>query len=162
MPATLTLRVDGLDKLLADFEKAGVNYEPIMKQAMGKSMNKFKNKIQQNIVTKGITFQGSLGRSVQVREASVRRGLVAVGERYGSVVEFGRRPGKMPPVAPIERWASIKLGSPGAGFVIARKIGQRGTKANPYVEPAFKSEAGPVLNIFKQGADVIFNMMAGK
>lgn len=158
---TYTLEIQGLSQAIEDFKKAGVNYVPIIRQAMVKATERVKNRIQQNIVNQGITFQGNLGRSVGVREATEEKGVVGVGERYGSVVEFGREPGKMPPVAPIERWASIKLGSPGAGFAIARKIKMVGTKGNPYVKPAFESEAEPVTKIFADGINVIVQMMAG-
>ena len=156
-----TLRIDGMKEIIADFKKAAVNFEPVVEQAMTRAMYRFKNRTQANIVSQGITFQGNLGRSVQVTEASATRGVMGVGERYGGAVEFGRRAGKMPPVAAIERWASIKLGAPGAGFVIARKIGKVGTKANPFVEPAFRSEAPAALNDFKQAVDIVVGMMAG-
>lgn len=157
-----TLEIKGLDKLIEDFERAGVNYRPVMTQAMQRSTQKVKNAIQNNITSKGITFQGSLRRSVQINTATFDRGVVGVGERYGAVVEFGRRPGSMPPVEPIERWASIKLGAPGAGFVIARKIKQQGTKAQPYVEPAFVDNVDYILDQFAKGADTLLAEMAGK
>ena len=48
---------------------------------------------------------------------------------YAPIVELGRRPGKRPPLAPILLWARRKLGqeSVHAAWLIARKIGQRGT-----------------------------------
>lgn len=162
MPDNFTMRIDGLDRVMSDFEKAGVNYRPLVQQAMGKATLHLKNTIQENITNKGIAFQGNLRRSVQVREATADKGVIGVGEKYGGAVEFGRRPGKMPPVAAIERWAAIKLGAPGAGFVIARKIGMKGTKPQPFVEPAFRSEAEKVVNYFKDAVDVVFSMMAGK
>lgn len=159
---SFSLRIEGLDEMISDFKRAGVNYEPIVAQAMSKSTNKLKNTIKANIVAKGITFQGNLGRSVSVIESTARKGVVGVGEKYAAAVEFGRRAGKMPPVAAIERWARIKLGAPGAGFVIARKIGKKGTKAQPYVEPAFRSDAQSILNYFADATNVLVRIMGGK
>lgn len=48
---------------------------------------------------------------------------------YGDIVlEYGRRPGKFPPVEPLERWAMLHGMDKGAGYLIARKIAQRGTE----------------------------------
>lgn len=159
---SFTLRIEGLDDLITDFKRAGVNYGPIIAQAMNKSTQKLRNTIKQNIVGKGITFQGNLGRSVTVIESNERKGVVGVGERYGGAVEFGRKAGKMPPVAPIERWAALKLGAPGAGFVIARKIGRKGTKAQPFVKPAFVSDSPVILKYFGDARDVVVQMMGGR
>jgi hypothetical protein len=159
--SSLHIEIKGLDKLMRDFEGAGVNYRPLLTQAMVKGTVRLKNKIQDNIRQKGITFQGSLGRSVVVTEATYSRGVVGIGERYGGAVEFGRRPGKMPPVEPLERWAAIKLGTPGIGFVIARKIARQGTKAQPFVEPAFKSEIDYVLKQFSDATDILLQRIGG-
>lgn len=48
---------------------------------------------------------------------------------YGDIVlEYGRRPGKFPPVEPLERWAMQRGMERGMGYVIARNIARRGTK----------------------------------
>lgn len=162
MPNTFYMKIEGLEELRNDFKRAGANIDHLLRQAMVRSTTKIKEEAKNNIRMNGTTFQGNLARSITVRESSATRGVVGVGEAYGGAVEFGRRPGKMPPVAPIERWASIKLGAPGAGFVIARKIGRKGTKAQPYMEPAFKDNAEYVLDQFETAVDITVRMMAGK
>jgi len=158
-----TLQIKGLEEFVNDSKRAGLNVKPMMTQAMQRATLKVKNAIQENITAKGITFQGSLRRSVQVNQATWDKGVVGVGEKYGSVVEAGRRPGgKMPPVKAIERWAEIKLNAKGAGFVIAKKIQRQGTKAQPFVEPAFRSEAQYVVDQFGIAANMIMSQMAGK
>lgn len=73
---------------------------------------------------------------------------------YWKYVEYGRRPGKMPPVSAIENWIkvkqilphSIQLKSgktviptvPQLSFLIARKIGRDGTQGKHYFENAFE------------------------
>jgi hypothetical protein len=48
---------------------------------------------------------------------------------YGDIVlEYGRRPGKMPPVEPLQKWAMLHGMDRSAGYLIARKIAQRGTQ----------------------------------
>lgn len=155
------MEIRGLDELISDFKKAGVNYEPLLAQAMVKSTERIKRDTQNNLRDKGISNTGTLRRSVQVREASARRGVVGIGERYGAYVEFGTRP-HFPPVAPIERWAKTKLGQEGLGFVIARKIARRGTKAQPYVEPAFRDNAKYILDQFAFAINTLINMVGSK
>lgn len=55
------------------------------------------------------------------------------GRDYTEYLKNGRKPGKMPPIAPIERWAQVKLGLRGAqaksaAFAIAKKIAKEGTE----------------------------------
>lgn len=149
-----SIYIKGLDELQAAASKAGPEFVGLLQQAMVKSTVKLKNEISGNIPKKGITFQGNLQRSVAVVEASATRGIVGVGEKYGAYVEFGTKP-HFPPVAPLERWASIKLGSPGAGFVIARKISKKGTRAQPYVEPAFRDNVDWIFDQFVQAGKII-------
>lgn len=72
---------------------------------------------------------------------------------------IGRRPGKWPPEAPIRAWVKLKglprkwgVSENSATFLVRRKIGRRGTDAQPHLAPAFaatapkfESELGDVL-----------------
>lgn len=54
------------------------------------------------------------------------------GRKYTEQLVWGRKPGAMPPIAPLERWAQAKLGLQGsqarsAAFAIAKKIANEGT-----------------------------------
>lgn len=158
--SSFSIKIEGLDKLLDNFHAAGVNYQPIFSQAMRNATQKIQNEARNNIRIHGTTFQGNLARSITVREATAYRGQVATSEGYSGAVEFGRRPGKFPPVAPLERWAAIKLGKPGLGFVVARKIKEKGTKEQPYMEPAFRDNINYVLDQFKMAADILVHKMA--
>jgi len=152
------IKVEGLDELISDFKKAGANFGPLMRQAIDKSVTRLQNETRENITSKGISNTGSLRRSVVGKTESETRGVMRVGERYGAAVEYGSRP-HFPPVAPIERWAQTKLGVAGIGFIIARKIARKGTKAQPYVEPAFKN-AGYVGQYFRDAVDRMVQTMA--
>lgn len=89
-------------------------------------------------------------------EIGVLRGTAS---KYAAAVEFGSKP-HFPPIAPIERWAKIKLGQPGLGFLIARKISQKGTKAQPYLVPAFESNVGHTKKIIEEGLQALFEIMS--
>lgn len=75
-------------------------------------------------------LRGSIHGEVKSFGGSVT-GVVGTPLSYGEVIEYGRRPGKFPPVAPIQLWVQRKLGlsakdSRSVGFIVARKIAARG------------------------------------
>ena len=75
-------------------------------------------------------------------------------ENYWKYIEYGRRPGKMPPVSAIENWIKVKqilprpitLKSgksvvptiPQLSFLIARKIGRDGIRPRPFFKQSFE------------------------
>jgi len=61
---------------------------------------------------------------------------------YAEVYEYGRAPGTMPPVAPIEVWAK-RHGMEGAGWAIAKNIKKRGIKAGTVKSPR-KTQSGSI------------------
>lgn len=86
------------------------------------------------------------------------RGEVGVSEesaKYGYVQEYGRKPGKMPPVGAIKRWARIKLGDEGLGYPIARSIARKGTKPHPFFEPGIDESMPIVERLFEQAGTKI-------
>ena len=66
---------------------------------------------------------------------------------YWKYIEYGRRPGKQPPLGKIASWIEIKQIAPDTtrrvpdlqrlAFVIARKIGREGLPAHNYMQNAF-------------------------
>lgn len=140
MPVSgFTITVKGLDELEHKLEHADEHLKQELAKAMVVSTFKVKNDIQEKITNKGISNTGELRRSVTVIEASPYKGIVGVGEKYGAFVEFGTSP-HFPPVDAIERWAQTKLGQPGLGFIIAKKIAREGTEAQPFVEPTYQED----------------------
>lgn len=156
---TFTLQIKGLDQLQASFQKAGPQFKTLLTQAMDKSTTLIQNRGRNYITDYGISNTGNLRRSIQKRASTPTRGVVGVGEKYGYVVEKGRKPGSMPPVAPIERWAATKLGKPGLGFIIARSIARKGTKAQPFMESAFTQSAKEVLGYFSEATRILLTQV---
>ncbi len=76
----------------------------------------------------------SLYRKLQRASWSI---IVGASAAYAAAVEYGRKPGKMPPVEALKKWAKDILGNEAAAFPLARKIARAGTKAQPYLRPAF-------------------------
>jgi hypothetical protein len=97
----------------------------------------------------------SLSQSIepQIKQASADNiRLTILMEDYWQYVEEGRRAGKMPPIKNIYEWIRNKrpiqqkiaqspdriAATKSLAYVIARKIGQKGTKAQPFVTPSLK------------------------
>jgi len=97
----------------------------------------------------------SLSQSIepQIKQASADNlRLTILMEDYWQYVEDGRRAGKMPPIKNIYEWIQNKrpiqqkiaqspdriAATKSLAYVIARKIGQKGTKAQPFVTPSLK------------------------
>ena len=74
-------------------------------------------------------------------------------EEYWKYIEYGRRPGKMPPLDVIEKWINVRRIIPHSmtlksgktvipsvkqlSFLIARSIGQRGIQPRPFFKQSF-------------------------
>ena len=84
---------------------------------------------------------------------------------YWRYVEYGRRPGKMPPVSAIENWIKVKqiiphsmtLKSgktviptiPQLSFLIARSIGRRGIAPKPLFKNSFEAAKKQFIQVIK-------------
>ena len=71
---------------------------------------------------------------------------------YSAFVEYGTRPHFPPPDA-LKGWAA-RHGMAGAEFAIAKKIAEVGTKPQPFMDPAYRSEKnkfiGSVKDVFNK------------
>ena len=86
-------------------------------------------------------------------------------ENYWKYIEYGRRPGKMPPVSAIENWINVKqiiphsmtLKSgktviptiPQLSFLIARSIGRRGIAPKPLFKNSFEAAKKQFIQVIK-------------
>ena len=86
-------------------------------------------------------------------------------ENYWKYIEYGRRPGKMPPVSAIENWINVKqiiphsmtLKSgktviptiPQLSFLIARSIGRRGIAPKPLFQKSFEAAKQQFIQVIK-------------
>ena len=95
---------------------------------------------------------GELARSIKSSLAPGAMPLwikVYTEKLYAAPVEYGRRPGKMPPVAAIAKWAT-RHGITTPAFVLARAIGRRGTKGLHYMEKAARATGEKMPDLIRQ------------
>lgn len=93
--------------------------------------------IRNNIKTKQVTKYGAMNASGKMADSLGYRidskGLVIFSsEKYFTVIETGRKPGKRPPISAIEQWIKDKpvasdINPRSLAFLIARKIGEEGS-----------------------------------
>ena len=125
-------------------------------RGINRAMHKAVTVVQGRVVVHTPVFLGNLRGSIftQVKGTPINViGTVATNLVYGAPVEFGRRPGRMPPVDALEMWVRRQLGVSGdearsVAFVVARAIGRRGTKARKMFDKGSRESVQPVLKIF--------------
>ena len=77
---------------------------------------------------------------------------------YTHFLLYGRKPGKMPPLAPIESWMEEK-GLTGSSFAIRKHIADFGTTGNDFLTPVLGQAKE---NIVKKIQTVISNTISSK
>ena len=125
-----------------------------------KALNDFGQKIVDNYRAELEACNYQDGQLYRTLSYSVKMGnnyswLISISlEEYWKYIEYGRRPGKIPPVSAIENWIKVKqilprpitLKSgksvvptiPQLSFLIARKIGRDGIRPRPFFKQSFE------------------------
>ena len=93
--------------------------------------------IQSNIRTKQVTKYGAMNTTGTMADSlgykwDGKTLIIYSTEKYFTVLETGRKPGKQPPSDPIRKWIEAKgvardISSKSLAFLIARKIGREGS-----------------------------------
>lgn len=150
-----------LSKLKDAIDKKGLSVLKGVQDITSGVAEEMRSDAQDNIDRKGAVNEGILKNSIEVRSKKKNNSfLFEIGSwlNYAFYVEFGRRPGKRPPIRDIQRWVKRKglagrygvksrkrLGSKSQrdkedlqlAFAIANSIAQNGVKARPFLFPAF-------------------------
>lgn len=113
--------------------------------------------------------QGMLRQGVQTSitgDAFDLRGRIFDPITYALPVEEGTKP-HFPPLAPLMRWAQLKLGvsekdSRSVAFLVARAISRRGTKAVRFFAQAWQATQGQVVDRFERARARIIERLGGQ
>lgn len=108
---------------------AWANNQSNRDRARGYAMVMMKNKLVDMVkkAISGHSVSGELSDSV-IGESSPEE-ITIYSKIYGDILlEYGRKPGKMPPVEALERWAEDRLGDANLAYLVARSIARKGTK----------------------------------
>lgn len=144
----------------------GTPAEAVFSQAVNDTTKAILAESVRNIKKNSSSTSGKLLSSGRVEAVAVTSSNVIGGVSYNAMyayfVEFGRRAGKMPPITDILAWVekrgifrtySIKTKRATAktaaqssqeasfAYAVAKSIGKKGTKAQPFLYPAFASKS---------------------
>ena len=97
---------------------------------------------------------GALRRSIQETLSQISNGvsvIVAPTEKYASAVEFGQPPDTYVSPEALKPWLRRHGIPESAAYAVSRKIMKVGTKAQPFLFPAFEKKQDTILLIIAQG-----------
>ena len=149
MSETGAIYVEGLDELLRKMDSLPAEVQRKCFKAMQTASLDIIADAKTNLRVNGSVVTGNLRASGKVQKVDDK--TLDVGffssdsdKGYASYVEYGRKPGKMPPPDILEAWAYKKFrlshkDARSAAWALARSIAKKGTKARPYFEPAVES-----------------------
>ena len=157
----MELEIEGLRNLRVDFAKASAKAgDGVMKGLQNVGLE-IVAEAKQNLNQNKTNNSGALRASGKVQKDGdvIDAGFFAEGssEGYASHVEYGRGPtkkaGQIPLRTTLRAWVHRKLGIPygkeleSATYLIARKIHRKGTKAQPFFNPAVKKVEDKISDI---------------
>ena len=150
MSDTGAIYVEGLDELLRKMDRLPAEVQRECFKAMQTASLDIIADAKGNLRINGSVVTGNLRASGKVQKVDDK--TLDVGffssdvedKGYARYVEYGRKPGKMPPPDILEAWAYKKFrlshkDARSMAWALARSIAKKGTKARPYFEPAVES-----------------------
>ena len=150
MSETGAIYVEGLDELLRKMDRLPAEVQRECFKAMQSASLDIIADAKGNLRANGSVVTGNLrasGKVQKVDEKTLDVGFFSSdveNKGYARYVEYGRKPGKMPPPDILEAWAYKKFRlshkeARSMAWALARSIAKKGTKARPYFEPAVES-----------------------
>jgi hypothetical protein len=154
----ISIQVIGADRLASTMEQAAVETLPTsVHQAMLASVLLIEADARRNVKRDTGRLQNSITYSI-VGKGGNLTGRVGPSVGYGLYVEMGRKPGKQPPIGAIAAWAHRHGINP---FVVARAIGRKGVKAQPFLIPAFEKNQRRIEELFFLACSKVVSMVKG-
>ena len=151
-----SIELEGLDKFLKALEGADRKVVDAALEGLEAGGMEIIADAQRNLRDNSSVVTGLLRQSGKVtrKEDDITVGFFDTTNRtgYAEYVEYGRRSGKFPPVDQLVAWAYKKFHmkdwklARSAGFLIARKIAEKGSEPHPFFEPAVKKNNSKILN----------------
>lgn len=118
-----------------------------LKKAIDKLGKEYISELSKQLIKADKVASGKLLRSLKYEVVEVLNNLMVrvKSEAYLSIVDKGRRPGKMPPISPIKKWIQIrrikpdkKMSDNQLAFAIAKSIAKKGIKPTGVLDKTIK------------------------
>lgn len=175
-------KIDGTPKLQQAFRRLPTIVLQAAMRGLAKASIEILNDAKARLSEGGSRVTGLLFNSGKVTESEEESNAYDIGfdADYAAFVEFGRRPGKMPPVDHIKEWVkkrhiadtySIKTHrqikrnedfdkrAENIAWAIAKSIEKQGTKAHPFLFPAFEEKKGNAEKHIRSEIEKVLNQM---
>lgn len=160
-----SIEYKGLNKQLSKLKY----FDNYFNQRLTTAMKKTVNTVEANVkpltpVGVSSRLRNSIGSEVIVEAPGSiigRVGSSLKSEKYPQVMEYGRKPGTMPPPSELLRWVHLKIRPEpwkeyNVALNIARKIKARGIKGKHFMRDGFKKSKALVNKYFSQaGAQLV-------
>ena len=151
MGSELVIEVKGLEELQKTLAQYPEEWGRATKTAMSQGLAVLESSIKEDALRDTGVTAGSVGSEIVAGMGSEIIGKVGSNLPHAPyALEYGRLPGKMPPVDRIEEWAG-RHGMAGMGFVIARAIGARGVSAPHTVSNTLRNKKDQVVRLIGEG-----------
>ena len=143
----------GLEEQIEDLD----NYPQIVQRHLMRAMHASVELVRKAARKEAPVATGRLSRSIGAETKAMVgkdvKGIVRADVHYAPYVEFGTRP-HWPPPRPIQLWVMKKLNVAqdqirAVAFMVARAISRRGTRANRFMQRAFRQTKPMVMTQFK-------------
>lgn len=154
-----------MDKSIEQLGEDFSNFNPIEDDGLLRVIQNYGNQLAQqmrinlrkNKTNASSTLDGSISPIVKPKQGGFN--LSVEMEDYWQYVENGRAAGKMPPIKNIYQWIQEKRSmqekiknakdriqaTKSLAYVIARKIGKKGTRPQPFVQPGLNQVSVDIL-----------------
>ena len=153
MSQKIDIKIEGLDELIRDMKKAGMNAEPLVTAALTNSASHTQQQMRQRAPHAFGTLQRSILPEVNYPEAEV-----AANVEYAAAVETGTQPHR-PPHDAIQRWAAKKGLPKGVSFAIVKSIQKKGTRPQPFFLPGWEASQEYIESQFTKVMDRMINII---
>lgn len=141
----VTLRLEGAEPLARALARSPEAVAAAQQRAMTASLLLVEGDARRNVRHDTRALMNSI-TSRQRQRGTVLVGEVGPSVRYGLYVERGSRP-HFPPVAALSGWARRHGANP---YAVQRAIGRKGTRARPFLAPAFTRNAARIVRLFAE------------
>jgi hypothetical protein len=151
----MEIELDGFDEFLHSMDIAPEILADEIEKSMRVSLDTFEQAVA---VETPVGVSGGLRASITTDISGTKLrldGRVTTPLIYGAPVEFGRRPGKIPPPGPIALWlyrkgiVTDREQIRAAAWLVARAIGRRGTKGAHMFQKGFDNASPRVLEYWE-------------
>ena len=146
----VTLRLEGAEPLERALRRSPAVVAAAQQQAMTASLLLVEGDARRNVRHDTRRLMNSITHQVAGR-GNTLVGRVGPSAGYGLYVERGSRP-HWPPIAALRGWARRHNISP---YAVQRSIARKGTRARPFLLPAFTKNAPAIVRLFARAGAAV-------